>query len=395
MKKINLKNNKTIFLYLDGFGYNYLKYSPFLKKLTKKSLYANLKTEPLHQFEFSIFSSKYQKNHNLIAWYYLNPKKSPFKSSKILKLLDNQKTRQLYTYLICLKRFFTGKTKFANIAKIPLDIAPKMANTVDKSFIDKNPTNNPTLFDVLRKNNLQYIAYEWPLKSTNKNIRLSPFTKTNKQLSDALIKNKNKDFLFAHFTILDSKMHRFGMYHKETIKEIKDLDNQIKRIYHNFPNTLFIVMSDHGMEQIKQALNIKSTLKKEKCLAFYDGDMVRIWTEDIKRIKSKLKTKAGTIYTKENMKKLGITYNRPYTGDILFLANPGTIILPNFFDGKTPSKAMHGYKSTKNQDALLIINHNKIKPTKLTNISIIEPIPTILKLLNLKIPKTMDGKPLL
>ena len=46
-------------------------------------------------------------------------------------------------------------------------------------------------------------------------------------------------------------------------------------------------------------------------------------------------------------------------GDYIFLANPGILILPNFWQGKHPIKAMHGYDpKCKEMNAIYILNKN-------------------------------------
>ena len=79
---------------------------------------------------------------------------------------------------------------------------------------------------------------------------------------------------------------------------------------------------------------------------FIDSDMARYWgnKDELEKIREKLPLEHGRF----------IEWNNKY-GDLIFLANPGVLFSPNFWNEK-PVKAMHGYNGKhKDLKALYIL----------------------------------------
>lgn len=119
---------------------------------------------------------------------------------------------------------------------------------------------------------------------------------------------------------LDKLAHKYGTKSEEVKTCIKKIDNRLKKMDFD------LIMSDHGMVDIKETISVPFS---EKC--FIDSILARYWG-NIEDIKNKLPLNKGKI----------IKWNKKY-GDLIFLANPGIIISPNYLQGKKVAKAMHGY----------------------------------------------------
>ena len=153
---------------------------------------------------------------------------------------------------------------------------------------------------------------------------------------------------------LDKIGHKYGAKSKEMIDAIKNVDKKIYRMDFD------IILSDHGMADITKKVSVPKT---ENC--FLDGDMARYWggEKELEKIKEKLPLKNGKI----------ISWPDKSYGDLIFMANTGVLIHPNFWDGKKPSKAMHGYDGKhKDMKAIYILNkkgeRENIKVKELYNI---------------------------
>jgi len=133
---------------------------------------------------------------------------------------------------------------------------------------------------------------------------------------------KNLDFIY--FGELDSLAHKYGTKSKEMIDAIKKIDNKISKMKFD------IIFSDHGMADVKKRVSVP-----EVGDCFIDGDMARYWgsKKELGAVKKKLPLKSGKI----------ISWKDKRFGDLIFMANTGVLIYPNFWDGMHPSKAMHGY----------------------------------------------------
>lgn len=147
---------------------------------------------------------------------------------------------------------------------------------------------------------------------------------------------------FSYFSELDEIGHKYGTKGKEIIEAIKRIDKKISEI--NSKYEIDLIFSDHGMVDIEKTIEVPIT---ENC--FIDSDMVRYWgsEKELKIIREKLPLECGKI----------INWNEKY-GQLIFLANAGVLIFPNFWNEKLV-KAMHGYDGKdKDMKAFYIIKKN-------------------------------------
>ncbi len=153
------------------------------------------------------------------------------------------------------------------------------------------------------------------------NIPLNRLYKFDISINKHFAKIRNVEFIY--FGELDSLAHKIGIENEEFIKAIKNIDKKVSEINFDF------IFSDHGMVNIKEKISVPLT---DDC--FVDGDMARYWgsEEELNRIKKSLPLDKGKILNWHNKK----------FGELIFLADTGVLIYPNFWDNE-PSKAMHGY----------------------------------------------------
>ena len=174
---------------------------------------------------------------------------------------------------------------------------------------------------------------------------------------------KNLPATYTYLGELDSLGHKSGTKSKEMVSAIKRIDEKISKMDFD------IIFSDHGMADITKKVSVPKTKNY-----FLDGDMARYWgsEKELEKIKEKLPLKDGKI----------ISWPDKSYGDLIFLANTGNLIYPNFWDGKEPSKAMHGYDGKhKDMKAIYLLNKKGIK----RNIKVIELHDILKKLIK-------DGK---
>lgn len=148
---------------------------------------------------------------------------------------------------------------------------------------------------------------------------------------------KNLPIKYKYFSKLDKVGHKYGTESQEIIKEIKKIDKKISKMDFD------IILSDHGMANIKKVVSVPET---EDCII--DSDMVRYWGDEkeLEEIREKLPLKDWKILNWSNKK----------FGDLIFLAETGVLISPNYWYGNKKIKAMHGYDGKdKEMKALYII----------------------------------------
>lgn len=170
----------------------------------------------------------------------------------------------------------------------------------------------------LLKNNKEFFwLYNIPLKKL--------------QYFDVSIKkplHENSGFEYKRIGELDPITHKYGTKAKETREAIKKIDGMLKN------KDFDVLLSDHGMMNTKETISVPET-----DICFIDGIMARYWDK-----KPKINSKKGR----------WIRGNKKY-GNHIFLANPGVLIYPNYWNN-IPDKGMHGYLgSCKEMDGFYII----------------------------------------
>jgi len=210
-------------------------------------------------------------------------------------------------------------------------------------------------------------------------------------------------FAFWHIGDLDSAGHCFGPKSPELKQAIKRIDEKISEVAtllkKRFGDVHLVIIGDHGMAEVRTHLNVEKHLQnqgingKDAPLYFIDSTMVRFWFKN--RYQRELVTaallslKGGRILTQEDLDRYHLNYAHNRFGDLIFLADPGVLFLPNYFQGSSPVKGMHGYAPEHpDQQSAFIINSPATKaPQPITDpVDMRRVFPTILKLLGIEKP---------
>ena len=155
-------------------------------------------------------------------------------------------------------------------------------------------------------------------------IPLDIIDKFDFSIKKPLYQKKGIKINFYYFGEIDRLAHEHGTDNKKVIDEIKRVDKKISKMKWD------LIFSDHGMLNIKDIVSVPIN---KNC--FIDSDMARYWGDkkELEKIKKNLPIKKGKI----------INWKDKRFGDLIFLANQGVLISPNFWQGKRIVKAMHGY----------------------------------------------------
>ena len=394
---------KTIVIMLDAFRKDYINKedTPFLESFTKKFKVGELEQPFGFKGTVGFFTGKHPKKINQFVYYGYDKKekKMPSSLNSILRIFP----KKLSFYTINFLNHLVGKDIF--LPSIKVKYLKYFTTKQKKHFYQKNSVQVETIFDSFRKNKINYLFYDFPLIIKNnkptlhKTLKNNDLIRTKKSLQ--LCKNKEYDFYYIHLCDLDSVGHHCSPESKEIKQILRKQDKYVEKILSNFDleKDNILLWSDHGMLQVKQSFDLESKLPKfgDGYIYFLDSTMARFWffnknkkAQVLSILKQAENQKKGKLLSDKQKQKLKIDFKHNFYGDEIFLLNPGILLYPNFFN-EYPMKGMHGYDLS-NKKELAFFSINKLCKNKAKTEDL---FPTLLKLMNLSIPRSIEGRLLL
>lgn len=359
---------------LDGFRYDYLQKTNFLKELAGKGIYGRLFHGFGYASEFSAITGKDVEEMGIIANNFIRKEKG-IRFYDFFKFLGNSRKTRIFLDLIYNAReFIMGNNQPKSIFNVPLNYSRYFDFLMKKNFFSQDIEGNKTIFDIFKEKNKKTIGYMWPfiyknnqtkIDLLNLNLNTSKADDRTFQKSIKMLKKK-PEIAYIHFFSTDNLVHKLGVNSRETLNLVNKLDNFVKEISKYSDSML--IFSDHGMIDVKKTWNLWEEIKKlnlvygKDYIMFLDSTLARFWFRNKlaeKEVKNFLnKSKNGKIvnFKNPNIKK--------YFGEIIFQADPGILILPNFYQDKS-EKAMHGYSDEcREEQGLYIFYKEGIKKKK-------------------------------
>lgn len=397
----NSDKMKTVLILLDAFRHDYLSEdnTPFLHSLSKKSIYIK-RIIPSYGFceRTEILTGLNSKQSGFFTAIGYDPENSEYKNISVLSLAGffekffsrtsmykNNSLRSLYRRFI-IKYLLKNKNFKMRTYEIPFSLLKYFNLTEDlKDHRDPGAFGSESIFDIIKdlKKECFYDSFTALgfTENGDDNNRL--------RLAFDNAKNKNFELYLIYNSVPDFLGHKFGVNSNELKIGLKKLDKTISNFTNSFidlsPNTKFIFLGDHGMTNVLNKINAEveilniariHNLKLERdYIYFLDSTIFRIWLISSKSKKifkeritnSKLFLNNGNFVDETFAKENCIPYDDHRYGDLIWLANEGVLISPDFFHSNinTSPKGMHGYNPRlKDSQGLSIIYDNIQKNSK-------------------------------
>lgn len=416
----------TIFVCLDAFRHDLLKerHAPFLFNLAQEGVHGKIET--LLGFlgiYITPFSGVYPDTHGVWTLFYYDPISSPFKwisslspfLSTFESVPDIKRSLRLgIAGVNNLVRYFQGHKRLEMIYDVPLKYLKYFNLSMDKAVCQKKSLGQiQTVFDVLRKEGVSFLFWDWPLICTERGVKLDLGKYSDNRLNEIVKKYSKKNYGLYYFHVwdLDKVTHTYGSRSKQVIDRVRALDNGLEEVIGEFQKRHsqvdIIMFSDHGMIDVERKLNVmeameNSGLKEEEdYLTFLDSTMARFWFKN-KRARDKteevlLRLNGGHILTKEERKRFRIDFPHTRYGELTFLADPSFLLSPNYFQGWEEVKAMHGYDPLHPDLYGIFIAHiqGHLTGTRLENAKLVDISSTLLDAMGFPWPSTFEGRSLL
>lgn len=170
------------------------------------------------------------------------------------------------------------------------------------------------------------------------------------------------------------------------------------------PDFHIVAFGDHGMVPVERTVDIAAALDalpdrvRRACTLFLDSTLARVWCRDgvaRQAVEERLRaTTGGRVLDDEDRAGFRIRFGDDRLGQIVWLADPGTLIYPNFFGRRAPPpRGMHGYDPDHpaNLGALAIASPD-VAGGDVGVVDQVDLFPTTLELLGLPLPSGAGGR---
>jgi hypothetical protein len=389
-------------LLVDALRADYLEHAPFLRDLAKQSAVGCLR----ECFGFvprqAYFGGLAANEYGFTNMYCHDPAQSPFRAARALAAPILQENRrdpagaraQIET--LARQRMAPFERSYAGSVQIPLSYLPYF-DLVEKFAPWDRRCGYHSLFEILDEKQVSWRQHLWP--ETN---RLPD--PSDAGIIDAAILGIDpaERLLCLHLQELDSLGHQFGPESPEVLAAIQATDRHCERLIHtlreSYDDVNLLIFGDHGMVSVTGTLDLETRLKDSGLkfgidyAYFLDSTMARFWfyRDSARQVVTDLlkAVPGGRLLDPADLERQGIAGCDPRNAELIFLADSGRLILPNFFQaGGDPIPGMHGYDPDVTDNLGLFLVHDTGRPewagTALGNVDPPAIFPLLLDLLRL------------
>ncbi|MFZ4763954.1 MAG: alkaline phosphatase family protein [Roseimicrobium sp.] len=310
----------------------------------------------------SILSGHWPDEHRNWCYFVHDPARSPFRSLRWLRWLPKALTsrrfvRRALTKLAKKKLGFEG---YFDLYNIPFQHVADYDFTEKRSPLQPGGMNRGSnIFDFLTQQRIPYFVSDPNLTE-----------ETNRDTLRNRIEREEIDFAFMYWPGLDGLLHRVGNDSPEVPARLRVYEQWIAELVatarQHYAEIRLFIFSDHGMANCDVHVNL---MKRMEALpltfgvdysAVYDSTMARFWflkPHARPLIEAALRDEPqGRILPEEELKQLRTHFEDGYFGELFFLMQEGTLIVPSHM-GERPIRAMHGYHpADKHSFAALMTN---------------------------------------
>jgi len=289
------------------------------------------------------------------------------------------------------------------IGRIPFRQLP-FFDLGDKEYAYEEGAFNgyPTLFDLLKKGGVDCFyhgAPQWPVQMD---------AVTERVLRDY---KGEEPFLFLFTGDLDVVGHKAGPESAERRAVARKVDDGLRRINEHLESfgkpVEWLIFGDHGMVEVSRGVDVESVLKSlpvkqgRDYAVFLDSTFARFWffndraREIIEPVVRALK--GGSVITPEDQEDYQIRYKTRKFGDLIWWADGGVEIHPDYWHFRGMKKGMHGYrKEALDNHAAFICSGTQASGCgeRASPIIMQDIFATAVAMLNLEKPEGSGGTPL-
>lgn len=400
-------SSSLLLFFLDAVRYDYVnrETTPFLHELAMTGLSAPMRTIlGFDGIAATIATGTYPDTHGIWTQYLRAVNgDAPFRWMRPLaSMLDwiekgiasSMLRKSLRVSTIAAAMMAGGMKHYPGAHEVPYRLLPSLTYSLKNKIYAPDVFPVPTVFDILRQNGLRMLAIDHPALGRDTNV-----------VARALKTPKKVDLTYVRLMDLDETTHAHGTRSLERVRATHATDNAVREIVEHYSrmdaDPWIMIFADHGMIDVQNTMDVPALLSKsgfdrKEYSVFLDSTMARFWGDHgiLGRIAEVLQsTCQGRILDEDDRRRFRLPGDR--YGQLIYLANPGTLIFPSYYATRRPEKATHGYDpSAPGQDTLFIVRHPDISGRHTERVNLVDIAPTILDIFGVKKPDHFEGRSL-
>ena len=310
----------------------------------------------------SILTGRTPREHLHWSYFFYNKETSPFRALKPLSwlpkaLTERGRVRHLISRVVGRVLGFTGYFQLYNL---PFQHAGLFDHCEKNDIFKPGGMNRgDNIFDLLERNKVSYHVSDW-----------HDGEEANLQACEQAILNDDIEFAFLYMASMDGLLHQVGKESDQVDTKLAWYEDKLRDLLstarEQFDDVRVFICSDHGMATVKQDIDMMSHIQAlpleygKDYVAVYDSTMARFWFKNdlAKSMISEKLTQLdfGKTLSKPELEALGCDFEGDQFGELIFLLDPGSIIVPSHMGLKTIT-GMHGYHPDhEDSDAALLSN---------------------------------------
>lgn len=297
----------------------------------------------------TLFSGTMPDEHGHWTMYHLDPERSPFRAYKPLLDLARVTGREGFVRRF-VERALTVSSSvkgYFKLYEVPLGLLPFFSLVETRDIFQPGGLEGvPTIFDYLAGRGVEHRVWTWRTAEAE----------SFRQAVEAM-KSGGSGVFFLYTPELDATMHEEGVFSAGAREKLKEQEGRVEELYDtarkHMDTVSLAIFSDHGMIDVTAGHDLMGYVLSSvparapsDYIPFYDSTIARFWGKKqgvldlLGEVLERLDY--GRIVHRRELGELGLDFGDSAYGDLVFLLEPGHVILPSFMGRDLPA-AMHGY----------------------------------------------------
>lgn len=315
----------------------------------------------------TILTGKLPSEHGHWGMYY-RTERSELAPLRALRLLPSAITnhRRFRSRLLRYHRNRSGLGGYYHFYRIPFDLFGEfdLCEKRDLYAPGAFDAGTTSIFDVLAGRGIRYRRWTWQ----------SGLDESFDELERAL-ESGGLEFAMLYTPYIDGFLHEHVGDHDAERRAIDRIDERVGRAVEaarsRWRDVRVLVFSDHGMTPTHGTADVMARVEGlglerfRDYIAFYDSTMARFWFEtDAARrtiVEALEGAEPGRFLTDEELRDEGIFFEDRRFGELVFLMNPGTLIVPSYM-GTTAPAGMHGFSPEHPDSHAVLMSNVELAP---------------------------------